>query len=82
MALLFAKFRRRHVCREGPDPPLTRLTLAMSLPELWSLGEEIIARIMGITDEGKQRSHSIFGMLPELFNKVMDFIADSLETCS
>jgi hypothetical protein len=65
--------------REGPDPPPTRPTLAMSNPELGSLGGEIIATIMDIADEGKQRSHnSVVSMLPELFDKVLHFVEDAL----
>ena len=68
--------------REGPDPPPTRPTLAMSHPELGSLGGEIIATIIDIADEGKQRSHdSIVGMLLELFNKVLHFVEDTLSVC-
>jgi hypothetical protein len=64
---------------EGPDPPPTRPTLAMSHPELGSLGGEIIAAIMDIADEGKQRSHnSIVGMLPGLFDKMVCFVEDAL----
>ena len=49
----------------------SRAMLAMSNPELGSLGEEIIMGIIDIADEGKQRSHSsIVGVLPELFDKV------------
>src|SRR5437016_7740641 len=69
----------RTTCREEPDPPLTRPTLAMSHPELGSLGEEIIVTIIDITDEGKQRSHkSIVSMLPGLFDKMMCFVEDAL----
>ena len=67
---------------EGPDPPPTRPTLAMSHPELGSLGGEIIATIMDIADKRKQRSHnSIVGMLLELFDKVLHFIKNVLSTC-
>ena len=65
--------------REGPDPPPTRPTLAMSHPELGSLGGEIIATIIDIADEGKQRScDSIVSMLPGLFDKVVQFVEDAL----
>jgi hypothetical protein len=51
----------------------------MSHPELGSLGGEIIATIMDIADDGKQRSHdSIVSMLPELFDKVVRFVEDAL----
>ena len=65
--------------RKGPNPPLTRPTLAMSHPELGSLGGEIIATIIDIVDKGKQRScNSIVSMLLELFNKVVQFVEDAL----
>ena len=67
--------------REGPDPPPMHPTLAMSHPELGSLGGEIIERIIDIADEGKQRScDSIVSMLLELFNKLLDFVDDALST--
>ena len=69
--------------REGPDPLLTCPTLAMSHPELGSLGEEIIVTIMDITDKGKQRSHeSIVSMLPGLFDKMVCFVEDALSVHS
>ena len=53
----------------------------MSHPELGSLGGEIIATIMDIADERKQRSHnSTVGMLPELFDKVLHFVENVLST--
>src|SRR5271167_794374 len=70
----------RTTSREGPDPSPTRPTLAMSPhPELGSLGVEIIAAIMDIVDEGKQRSRdSIVGMLPGLFDKLLHSVEDAL----
>jgi hypothetical protein len=54
----------------------------MSHPELGSLGGEIIAIIIDIADEGKQRGHDlIVGMLPGLFDKVLRFVEDALSTC-
>ena len=43
--------------QEGSDPLLTCLTLAMSKPELGSLGD-IIKDIMEIIEEERQRSYS------------------------
>jgi hypothetical protein len=67
--------------REGPELPPTRPTLAMTYPKLGRLGEEIIRNIMEITDGGEQRSHSsIVGVLPQLFDKVLNFVEDALAT--
>jgi len=53
----------------------------MTHPELGSLGAEIIQRILNITDGGGQRSDSsIVSMLPELFDKVLEFVEDALST--
>lgn len=71
----------RSARREEPELPPTRRTLAMTHPELGSLGEEIIRDIMEITDEGKQRSNSsVVGVLPQLFDKVLSFVRDALAT--
>jgi hypothetical protein len=66
--------------REGPDPPPTRPTLAMSHPELGSLGGEIIEKIMELTDQGRQGVGFAFDALPELFDKVVDFVERALTT--
>lgn len=69
-----------HLMRcEGPESPPKQLTLAMTHPELGSLGEEIIKNIMEIADEGEQRSHpEIVGVLQRLFEKVLSFVRDAL----
>jgi hypothetical protein len=49
--------------------------------ELGSLGEEIIKDIVEIAGEGEQRSYSsIVGSLPQLFEKVLKFVEDTLAT--
>ena len=65
--------------REGPDPLATRPTLAMSHPELGSLGGEIIGKIIELTDQGRQGSFA-FDALLELFDRMIDFVERALTT--
>ena len=66
--------------REGPEPPLTRPTLAMTHPELGSLGTEIIENIMHITHEGQRSANSVIDIILELLDKVLKFVEDTLSS--
>jgi len=66
--------------REGPEPPPTRPTLAMTHSELRSLGTKIIENITHIIDEGQRSTNLIIDILLELLDKVLKFIEDILST--
>ena len=68
--------------REGPEPLSTRPTLAMTHPELGSLGTEIIENIIYIIDEGQRSANSVIDILLELLDKVLKFIEDVLSSHS
>jgi hypothetical protein len=55
------------------------LILAFNKAKLGSLEEEIIKNIMEIAGKGEQKIHSsTVGSLPQLFEKVLKFIEDTL----
>jgi len=57
-----------------------RPTLAMTHPELGSLGTEIIENIMYITDKGQRSANSVIDIILGLLDKVLKFIEDVLSS--
>ena len=71
--------------REGPELPPSRPTLATTHPELGRLGEQIIIDIQEIMEKGsrsftKDNFDALTTQLPDVFNRVLDFIGTALAT--
>jgi hypothetical protein len=68
--------------REGPELPPSRPTMATTHPELHSLGEAIIQEIMKLSNPsnnwGPNNYSTLVERLPTLFNRVTEFVGDSL----
>jgi hypothetical protein len=71
--------------REGPELPLSQSTLATTHPKLGRLGEQIIIDIQEIMEKGsrsftKDDFDALTTRLPDIFNRVLDFVGTALAT--
>ena len=69
--------------KEGPELPASRPTLAMTHPELYCLGEQLLLDIMDIIEEGDRLNEPgplLIERLPDVLSRTIEFIEATLST--